>query len=91
VRDREQVTLQIVDEGSGIPQAELESVFDKFYRAQKGDHVRPGTGLGLAISRSFVEAMHGTISAANRTDRSGALLTIRLPIPAASNALDTAA
>ena len=72
-------------------QRELESVFDKFYRAQKGDHVRPGTGLGLAISRGFVEAMHGTISAANRTDRSGAVLTIRLPIPAASNALDTAA
>ena len=44
----------------------------------------PGTGLGLAISRGFVEAMHGTISAANRTDRSGAVLTIRLPIPAAS-------
>ena len=71
--------------------AELESVFDKFYRAQKGDHVRPGTGLGLAISRGFVEAMHGTISAANRADRSGAVLTIRLPIPAASDALDTAA
>ena len=58
---------------------------------KKGDHVRPGTGLGLAISRGFVEAMHGTISAANRTDRSGAVITIRLPVPAASNALDTAA
>src|SRR5437660_157383 len=91
VRDRESVLLQIVDEGHGIPQAELESVFDKFYRAQKGDHVRPGTGLGLAISRGFLEAVHGTISAANRADRSGAVITIRLPIPAASNALDTAA
>jgi two-component system sensor histidine kinase KdpD len=90
-RDRDQVILQIIDEGEGIPPAELDSVFDKFYRAQKGDHVRPGTGLGLAISRGFVEAMHGRIFAANRTDRSGAVLTIRLPIPAASNALDTAA
>jgi two-component system, OmpR family, sensor histidine kinase KdpD len=81
-RDRDWVVLQIVDEGAGIPHSELESVFDKFYRAQKGDHVRPGTGLGLAIARGFVEAMHGTISAANRTDRSGAVLTIRLPIPA---------
>ena len=90
-RDHNQIALQVTDEGSGIPPAELESVFDKFYRAQKGDHVRPGTGLGLAISRGFVEAMHGTISATNRTDRSGAVLTIRLPIPAASNALDTAA
>jgi two-component system, OmpR family, sensor histidine kinase KdpD len=91
LRDRNSVSLQIVDEGDGIPPAELESVFDKFYRAQKGDHVRPGTGLGLAISRGFVEAMHGSITASNRTDRSGAVLTIRLPIPAASNALDTAA
>jgi two-component system sensor histidine kinase KdpD len=91
LRDRDSVCLQIIDEGDGIPHAELESIFDKFYRAQKGDHVRPGTGLGLAISRGFVEAMHGRISAANRTDRSGAVLTIRLPIPAASNALDTAA
>jgi two-component system sensor histidine kinase KdpD len=91
VRDRDQVTLQVADEGAGIPPAELESVFDKFYRAQKGDHVRAGTGLGLAISRGFVEALHGTISAANRSDRSGAVLTIRLPIPAATKALDTAA
>jgi two-component system sensor histidine kinase KdpD len=89
--DRGQIALQIMDEGNGIPLGELESVFDKFYRAQKGDHVRPGTGLGLAISRGFVEAMHGTITAANRADRSGAVLTIRLPIPAASNSLDTAA
>src|SRR5438874_31393 len=91
VRDRESVLLQIVDEGHGIPQAELESVFDKFYRARKGDHVRPGTGLGLAISRGFVEAMHGTISAANRADRSGAMISIRLPVPATDSALDTAA
>jgi two-component system sensor histidine kinase KdpD len=91
LRERDWVTLQVLDEGNGIPPTELESVFDKFYRVQKGDHVRPGTGLGLAISRGFVEAMHGTISAANRTDRSGAVLTIRLPIPAASAALDTAA
>lgn len=91
VRDGGMVMLQILDEGSGIPPEELESVFDKFYRAQKGDHVRPGTGLGLAISRGFIEAMHGTISAANRPDRSGAIITIRLPVPAASHALDTAA
>jgi two-component system sensor histidine kinase KdpD len=90
-RDKESVVLQIMDEGAGIPSGDLENVFDKFFRAQKGDHVRAGTGLGLAISRGFVEAMHGTIEAANRTDRSGAVLTIRLPIPPATEALDTAA
>ncbi|MBR0972666.1 sensor histidine kinase [Bradyrhizobium japonicum] len=90
-RDRDHVVLQVADEGDGIPPDELESVFDKFYRAQKGDHVRPGTGLGLAISRGFVEAMRGTIAAANRNDRSGAVLTIRLPVPAQTHSLDTAA
>jgi two-component system, OmpR family, sensor histidine kinase KdpD len=90
-RERGFVTLQVADEGEGIPPGELESVFDKFYRVQKIDHVRPGTGLGLAISRGFVEAMNGRISAANRTDRRGAVLTIRLPIPTSAKSLDTAA
>lgn len=90
-RERDQVVLEVADEGDGIPPDELESVFDKFYRAQKGDRVRPGTGLGLAISRGFVEAMRGTIAAANRSDRSGAVLTIRLPVPTRTKALDTAA
>ena len=61
--------------------ADLEHIFDKFYRAQKGDQVRAGTGLGLAISRGFVEAMHGRITAANRSDRPGAVFTIMLPVP----------
>lgn len=90
-REMDSVCLQILDQGDGIPADDLPRIFDKFYRAQKGDHVRAGTGLGLAISRGFVEAMHGTITAANRTDRHGAVLTIRLPIPKTSRALDTAA
>jgi two-component system sensor histidine kinase KdpD len=90
-RDLDTVGLQVLDEGEGIPAAELEQIFDKFYRARKVDRVRAGTGLGLAISRGFVEAMDGTISAANRTDRSGAVFTIRLPIPARAEQLDVAA
>ncbi|MCK9202796.1 MAG: DUF4118 domain-containing protein, partial [Gallionella sp.] len=90
-RETNAICLQILDEGEGIPANELENIFDKFYRVQKGDHVRPGTGLGLAISRGFVEAMHGTITAGNRTDRTGAILTIRLPIPKNIEPLDTAA
>jgi two-component system sensor histidine kinase KdpD len=78
--ERDSVRLQVLDEGDGIPPDDLERIFDKFHRAQKGDQVRAGTGLGLSISRGFVEAMHGTITAANRTDRSGAVFTITLPI-----------
>ena len=87
----ETVKLQVIDEGSGIPPEEVELVFEKFHRASKGDQVRAGTGLGLAISRGFIEAMGGTIDAANRSDRSGAVFTINLPVPKASERLDTAA
>jgi two-component system sensor histidine kinase KdpD len=90
-RDHDAVGLQVIDEGDGVPPEELELIFDKFYRAKKGDQVRAGTGLGLAISRGFVEAMHGSISAANRTDRSGAVFSVRLPIPPHAEQLDTAA
>ena len=90
-QDRGAVYLQVIDEGDGIPSGDLERIFDKFYRVQKGDQVRAGTGLGLAISRGFIEALHGTITAANRTDRSGAVFTIRLPVPAVAKTLDTAA
>jgi two-component system sensor histidine kinase KdpD len=90
-RGRDAVILQVLDEGEGIPAGDVEHIFDKFYRARKTDQVRAGTGLGLAISRGFVEAMHGSITGGNRTDRSGAVFTIRLPIPPAAKSLDTAA
>jgi two-component system sensor histidine kinase KdpD len=90
-RNGNAVELRIMDEGPGIPPDDLERIFDKFHRVTKGDQIRPGTGLGLAISRGFAEAMHGTVTAANRADRSGAVLTIRLPIPASTKKLDAAA
>jgi two-component system sensor histidine kinase KdpD len=82
--------LQVLDEGNGIDAADLERIFDKFYRAQKGDRVRAGTGLGLAISRGFIEAMNGTLSAANRRDRTGAVFTITLPVPMQPKSMETA-
>ena len=86
--DNGSVFLQVMDEGPGIPPDDLERIFDTFYRVRKGDHVRAGTGLGLSICRGFVEAMGGTISAANRTDRSGAVFTIRMPVPTEIPGLD---
>jgi two-component system sensor histidine kinase KdpD len=90
-RAADAVCLRVFDEGKGIPDGDLERIFDKFYRVQKGDRVRAGTGLGLAISRGFVEALNGTILAANRSDRSGAVFTIRLPISADSRELGSVA
>lgn len=79
-QDGDHVVVQVVDEGPGVPQGDLERVFDKFYRVRKEDQVRAGTGLGLAICRGFVEAMGGSISVSNRIDRSGAVFTIALPL-----------
>jgi two-component system sensor histidine kinase KdpD len=79
-QDGGNVVVQVLDEGPGIPPADLEHVFDKFYRVGGADRRRAGTGLGLAICRGFVEAMHGSIVATNRTDRSGAVFTMTLPV-----------
>src|SRR5215468_1236173 len=79
-REGGDVVIEVRDEGPGIPPSDLERIFDKFYRVHNGDRQRAGTGLGLAICRGFVEAHGGTITAANRPDRSGALFTIRIPI-----------
>jgi two-component system sensor histidine kinase KdpD len=71
----------VLDEGEGLPEAEVETIFDKFYRVRKADSVRAGTGLGLAIARGFTEAMGGTLTAGNRQDRKGAVFTLILPVP----------
>lgn len=90
-QDRSLIRLQVLDEGAGISEDDVERIFDKFYRARKSDTVRAGTGLGLAISRGFIEAMGGTIEAGNRTDRSGAVFTLTLPVPVERRRMDTAA
>ncbi|WP_151720139.1 sensor histidine kinase [Gemmobacter serpentinus] len=88
-RDNGSVVVRVTDEGPGIPPADLSRVFDMFYRVRKEDSVQAGTGLGLAICRGFVEAMGGTIGASNRSGtgaevgagQTGAIFTIRLPVP----------
>jgi two-component system sensor histidine kinase KdpD len=85
------VVLEVADEGPGIPDGDLERIFDKFYRVQAQDRQRAGTGLGLAICRGFVEAQGGRIEAQNRRDRSGAVLAMRLPVPEARELADPVA
>jgi len=71
--------ISVSDEGPGIPETDLERIFDTFYRARSGDRQRAGTGLGLAIARGFVAAQGGTLAAANRADRPGACFILGLP------------
>ncbi|HVZ09038.1 MAG TPA: stimulus-sensing domain-containing protein [Rhodopila sp.] len=77
--------LSVEDEGPGIPDANLEHVFDRFYSERpSGESFGHHSGLGLSISRQIVEALHGQISAENRRDGSGKVLgarfIVRLPM-----------
>ena len=58
-----EVVLSVTDEGPGVKPAELERIFEKFYRGGRADGRKAGTGLGLSICRRLVEAMGGTIVA----------------------------
>jgi two-component system sensor histidine kinase KdpD len=73
------LSISVLDEGPGIPDADRERIFDRFYRARSVQGQATGTGLGLAICRGFLEVMHGTIDVTNRDDRSGASFKITLP------------
>ena len=78
------IELTVEDEGPGIPEANLEHIFDRFYSERPvGEAFGTHSGLGLSISRQIVEALHGRISAENRRDMEGSLLgarfVVRLP------------
>jgi signal transduction histidine kinase len=70
------VRISVADRGAGIPEAELEHVFEPFVTTKSH-----GLGLGLAICRSIVEAHGGRLWATNNADR-GATLHCELPADA---------
>jgi two-component system, OmpR family, sensor histidine kinase KdpD len=76
------VVLDVSDDGAGIRAADLERVFDAFYRgAGREGEPASGTGLGLAICRAFVEANGGSVEALSAGPGRGTTLRVRLPIP----------
>ena len=79
--DGEQMVVSVADRGQGIPPAEIERIFDKFYRVRVASSgTRPvGSGLGLAVCRGLIEAHGGQIWAENR-EGGGALFRFTLPI-----------
>ena len=82
----ERATLEVADSGPGIPPADLQRVFERFYRVDKSRVRNPGgTGIGLAIVRNLVEMLGGTVVARN-ADKGGAVFTVSLPARAAPRA-----
>jgi two-component system sensor histidine kinase KdpD len=73
--------ISVTDQGKGIPEGDLERIFEKFYRRTKGDGRAAGTGLGLSIARGFVSAMGGTIKATSPANRKrGTRFSVRIPV-----------
>jgi len=78
-RDGAEVEIDVIDDGPGIPQEQLEHIFERFTRGDAGETQRVGgTGLGLAISKSLVELHRGTIAVDSTLGR-GSAFRIRLP------------
>lgn len=72
--------IEIADDGSGIPTAELDAVFDRFSRLDPSRNraLGGGAGLGWAIAQQIITAHQGSITAANRKP-AGAIFTITIP------------
>ena len=77
--DGERAVWTVADRGIGIPEGELEHVFESFYRASNAQEA-PGVGIGLGIVRAFFEAHDGDIRARHREDGPGTIMTCSLPI-----------
>lgn len=75
--------VSVIDEGIGIPEDELETVFEKFIQSSKTQNSGGGIGLGLTISRQIIEGHHGRIWAENNA-QGGATLSFLIPIASSS-------
>ncbi|HVS98807.1 MAG TPA: ATP-binding protein [Puia sp.] len=75
-----QVQVSVSDTGVGIPEEELEKIFDRFHRVENsGGRSQEGTGIGLAMVRELVRLHQGTISV-NSVVGDGSTFTVSLPL-----------
>ncbi len=74
-----EIEITVRDTGPGIPEAELEGIFDRFSRLHYTTFSQAGSGLGLTISRGLVEMMGGTIWCESEIDV-GSAFHVRLPV-----------
>ncbi len=86
-REGHAIVVEVADEGIGVPPADRERIFDKFYRVQRGDRHGAGTGLGLSICRGIIEAHSGKIAASSPADGQGTVFTVTLPAEKAPPAM----
>jgi signal transduction histidine kinase len=82
VPDRGDAVLIVADDGPGIPPAERERIFERFFRGTTGRTSGPGTGLGLAIVGELVRRWGGDV---RLVDAPGARFEVRLPLIASAS------
>ncbi|CAK1228364.1 K+-sensing histidine kinase KdpD (KdpD) [Fructobacillus cardui] len=82
-KENASVSLTVMDQGLGIPEADKAHIFEHFYRSDDVRGSIPGTGLGLAITKQFVDLIHGHLSVADNPT-GGTIFTLLLP-----SAIDT--
>ncbi len=81
-RKRTEVTLDVIDQGAGMPAEDLRHVFDRFWQADSSDRrMRPGSGLGLTISQAIMELHGGSITVTSAVG-AGTCFTVHLPVRA---------
>lgn len=72
--------VEVIDTGIGIPEQDLERIFEKFYRAENSrQEATHGTGLGLPIAKSLVELHDGSIAVTSKLGK-GSTFTVQLPL-----------
>ncbi len=78
-RQEKEILLQVEDTGVGIPEEDLDRIFDRFYRVDKArSRAAGGTGLGLSIVRSMAQQYGGSVNA-ERNQPKGSRFQVRLP------------
>jgi two-component system, OmpR family, sensor histidine kinase KdpD len=81
-RDGSTLVLAVTDQGAGLSTDDSAHLGERFFRGRRHIQTTPGSGLGFWIANAFVAANGGSIDAASAGENKGTTMTMRLPIPA---------
>ena len=74
-----QLLVDVKDSGVGIPQDQIERIFERFFQVKEGDNQNVGAGIGLALSKELAEFLGGSLSVVS-SPSAGSTFTLTLPV-----------